>query len=261
MDEFFKPDQACTSTNYGIKSRKRRELNKKLGAMLAQDLRPVHITKGKGFRNFVKALDPNFVIPSPRTISQKILPSLDNVVMTDVLKELRKARHVALTTDGWTCSVADSYNTYTAHYFNLSTGKLDSKVLEGSRFDSSHTADNLKNDIIRVVGQFGLRDKLINITSDNAANIQKAIRDSGYDGFGCLAHGLNLAAKKGLSGDDLEALIRQVKGVTSFLHTSCNGKRFFCAVPAGMQLHYGATDLGLRDDKMEQLIHLSSEGP
>lgn len=53
-----------------------RQKNKDLAKMTALDFQPFSVVGDKGFRKFIHALNPMYAIPSRKTLSQKIIPSL-----------------------------------------------------------------------------------------------------------------------------------------------------------------------------------------
>ena len=138
-------------------------------------------------------------MPSRKNLTQKLLPDLDNVVMKEVNNSIDNAKYVALTTDGWQAPTAESYMAYTAHFLDLDSGELVTKILECARFDKSHHSENLQQDIERICTEYNLWKKIVNITADNAPNIQLAIRLTGIDVLGCLAHLINLIIKNAIS--------------------------------------------------------------
>ncbi len=54
----------------------------------------------------------------------------------------------------------------------------------------------MAKEIEEVIQEFGLREKVITVTVDNAANMEVAIRQLQIRKLGCFAHTLNLAAQK-----------------------------------------------------------------
>ena len=180
------------------------------------------------FLAFCKKLDPQYVMPSRKNLTQKLLPDLDNVVMKEVNNSIDNAKYVALTTDGWQAPTAESYMAYTAHFLDLDSGELVTKILECARFDKSHHSENLQQDIERICTEYNLWKKIVNITADNAPNIQLAIRLTGIDVLGCLAHLINLIIKNAISQcPEVVTLENKMSDTINYLKKSANADKFF----------------------------------
>ena len=128
----------------------------------------------------------------------------------------------------WTSSTTDSYNTITAHYLDIDSGNLKSRILDCSKFENTHASKHLEAELRRVTEKFNIHEKLVVGVSDNAANIKKALHDFGKIGIGCMAHSLNLiivAAIKDMP--ELIELQKKVSRTVTLTRQSCNAKRFF----------------------------------
>lgn len=78
--------------------------------------------------------------------------------------------------------------------FRLVKVALATKLIKGK-----HTAENIKDDLLKILVEFGLDSKEIFITADGGRNVQKAIRLLDYEGVICLGHGFhNLVTADGL---------------------------------------------------------------
>jgi hypothetical protein len=81
-----------------------------------------------------------------------------------------------------------------------------------------HTAENLKEHLRAVVEDWDLQDYKIYVTTDNAANICKAVQLSSMNHVKCFAHTINLAVQKGvqLISDHLAGIRR----IVTYFHKS-----------------------------------------
>lgn len=81
--------------------------------------------------------------------------------MSDQTKEKPKAEAdiVCLTTDIWTSNVNFAYLGVTAHYINRDY-ILKSVLLECVPMCGSHTTENIKNVVVRIVQDFKLKEKV-----------------------------------------------------------------------------------------------------
>ncbi|KAJ8375518.1 hypothetical protein SKAU_G00060980 [Synaphobranchus kaupii] len=87
----------------------------------------------------------------------------------------------------------DHYLTVTAHY--LVEGKMKKKVLQTKAVYTAQTGPVVAEEIGDVLTEFGIFDKVVPVTVDNAANMDVAIKWLQFVKLGCFAHTLNLAAQ------------------------------------------------------------------
>ncbi len=228
-----------STSKYSSDCSRRRELNKKLLKMIVKDLQPESIVEDEGFRDFVSALDKKYVLPTRATIRNTLLPAAFKEVMDEVMEEISEVEHLALTTDMWTSSTTDAYNTVTAHFWSTAVKKLKSKVLQCTRFEGRHTAEALAKDITNVQDQFKISKEKISATvSDNAHNIKKALKDLGVSSLPCFAHTLNLTVIEGIKAVPEVVKIRdKVAKVVTTTHKSPVAKEALqkCQLTVGIE--------------------------
>lgn len=87
--------------------------------MIAEDLQPLSVVENRGFRKLVNLLDPQYVLPSRRTIGRKLIPELFESTKSIFSSHLSEAKNVSITTDIWTSMNTDSFITMTAHFLML----------------------------------------------------------------------------------------------------------------------------------------------
>ena len=128
--------------------------------------------ENKYFIDFVDKLcqlNSNYSVPKRKKI-RKIVKKVAEEKRNSVKKDLESADNIALTTDCWTpVKRKMSFLGITVHFFN--GFNLKSLSLGIKRIIGSHTAKNLNNALMSIFVEFGILDKIISITGDNAANI------------------------------------------------------------------------------------------
>lgn len=127
------------------------------------------------------------------------------------------AEYISLTTDTWTSMATQNYMAVTAHYISKDW-QMKSVLLECYHFPDSHTAENLRNELLRVTSIFDISRKVHTIISDNAANIAKAITLTGKNHLPCVAHTLNLVVTDAI--EDIRTLHLKVKNIVQHFHRS-----------------------------------------
>lgn len=93
--------------------------NQAVVEMIAEDLQPLSVVENRGFRKLVNLLDPQYVLPSRRTIGRKLIPELFESTKSIFSSHLSEAKNVSITTDIWTSMNTDSFITMTAHFLML----------------------------------------------------------------------------------------------------------------------------------------------
>ena len=223
---------------------RQKRLNGLLLKMIVCDLQPFSIIEDAGFREFVTALDPSFTIPSRQVLAKDMLAASYKNAVEKVKAMLDQAEAVSLTTDdAWTSICTDSYIAVTAHFIS-SDMVLQSCLLECVKYSERHTAENLCNDMKRVITEWGIADKVAAVVTDNAANITAAVRLSGYRHLPCLAHTLNLVVQQAVQS--IAPLKDKVKHIVEYFHRSTVAAEKLRSFQ--LQMNPGNTVLKLKND-------------
>jgi len=93
--------------------------------------------------------------------------------VTDLLAAVPK---VSLTADGWTGPFQDDFLGVTAHWIDANWIQKE-LVIGFEPLQGAHTADNLVEALVKVLERFNIGDKIQSITTDNASNMTKTVRD------------------------------------------------------------------------------------
>lgn len=84
----------------------------------------------------------------------------------------------------------ESYTVVTTYFIN-DNWELKIYLLSCFKYSEVYTSENLKNEFLRVISEWGLQCKVAVCTSDNAAYITGAIGLCKWRHIGCFAHYLN----------------------------------------------------------------------
>lgn len=149
----------------------------------------------KGFQNFVKQLNPSYVLPSLKTVSATYIPALYEKRLTNTREKVKR------------------YPQY-VHYYGL----LDKEfihhniLLDCYVLTKRHTSVNLATELQKVTTEWGVNNRILIAISDNAANIGSAIVDHlEWPYFGCFAHTLNLIVTAALQEKNVQPLITKIQ--------------------------------------------------
>jgi hypothetical protein len=90
--------------------------------------------------------------------------------------------------DLWTARNRQGYLGITCSYFDPNF-QLKEFALDVVYVRYPHTAENILSTLEEILADWGLRNLVFNITTDNGSNIKKAIRNmDGVNWLGCTAH-------------------------------------------------------------------------
>ncbi|CAB5195205.1 unnamed protein product [Rhizophagus irregularis] len=113
-----------------------------------------------------------------------------------------EAKNVSLTTDMWTAKNGQGYIGITCSYID-SKFNLYEVTLTVNYVRYPHTSQHIMESLEETLDEWKLREKTFTITTDNAANMKKAISDmDGIEWQGCTAHTLQLVIGKGLDNNE-----------------------------------------------------------
>lgn len=145
-------------------------------------------------REMITALNPRYQSPSKDMLSNTLIPAWYAVEKENVKKELQDVRDVAVTADGWTSLAQDHYLTVSVHF--VREGAMKEKILHTRAVYTSQTGNVIAEEIGDILDEFNIKDKVVAITVDNAANMDVAVKKMNIRKIACFAHTLNIAAQK-----------------------------------------------------------------
>ena len=152
--------------------------------MIALDCQPFSIVDNIGFMQLLKALEPRYLLPSRRYVTETILLKLKDEITAKLKVELAGVEYFSFTIDIWSTDVSnDSLLSLTAHWLT-DLFVMRSAVLHAQSFSGSHTGEN----IWRTYGWSIKKEEFHLIVRDNAANMVKAMRDASFPDLGYFAH-------------------------------------------------------------------------
>ncbi|XP_076048272.1 E3 SUMO-protein ligase ZBED1-like [Oratosquilla oratoria] len=210
-------------------SEKKKNIDSHLLKMIVTDMQPLSLVENEGFQEFVKVIDPRYVLPSRRDLMQTHFPSLYEKQKQQVREELEGASYVALTSDLWTSRPTKSFLSVTAH-FTSPEWELKSKLLATKSLMVDHTSENIADALKEICEEWDLLEKVCCIVTDNASNIVKAVKDMNVKHLPCFAHSLNLVVQNALKNtNDVKKVQEKVKAIVSFFHHSVKASDKLCA--------------------------------
>nr|XP_009858708.1 zinc finger BED domain-containing protein 4-like [Ciona intestinalis] len=171
-----------------------------LAEMIAVDFLPLSIVECVGFKRLINTLQPRYSIPSRKYLTTNKLPSIYNNVQKKIKEMLKNSASLIYgTTDIWTSRQQVSYASLTGHFVMWNKGelKLAHVVLACSQFEDKHTSEHILNEIKKQESAWDV--KFSALTTDNAGNVVKALKDGSIGNVRCMAHTINLIVQNALN--------------------------------------------------------------
>uniref|UniRef100_A0A0B7BIP8 BED-type domain-containing protein n=1 Tax=Arion vulgaris TaxID=1028688 RepID=A0A0B7BIP8_9EUPU len=220
-----------------------KRLNTLLIKMISKDLQTFSIVNDRGFRELMSALNPSYQLPSRTMLTKQLLPQIYESAVEEVKIHLSKAEFVTLTMDGWTPNATEGYIAVTAHYIS-ETWEMCSFLLECIRYDDEQTSESLAMELMRIVTDWGITNKLCAIVTDSTANIFAAVRLTGWMHLPCFAHSINLIVQSGIN--TIKAIHDKVKTIVDHFHRSTIATNTLRAIQ--IEVQQDAIPLKLKND-------------
>jgi len=182
-----------SASPYPVGSQKQIEVTEAIAHFIAKDMVPINTVCSAGFKKLISTLDKRYVIPSRNYFSQVALPSLYAKCRESVESDLQKIEFYSTTTDLWSSRTMEPYMSLTVHYID-DEFQLKSRCLQTSYFPQDHTGDAIAQGLKEMLDAWNLKEEQqVCVTTDNGANIVKAVAINKWNRLQCFGHRLHLA--------------------------------------------------------------------
>ncbi|CAH2090914.1 unnamed protein product [Euphydryas editha] len=106
-----------TQSTKPLPPRRAEQIDEQLIKMFAKGHYPFRMVEDVEFKKLISLLNPQYALPTRKTISESILQKLYNKCMEKVKSEVKEeGQAFCLTTDGWTSINNDNFIALTVHY-------------------------------------------------------------------------------------------------------------------------------------------------
>lgn len=204
-------------------------IRKALAKMLIVDELPFSFVEREGFREFMKVVNPHFLIPSRSTSTKDCYSYFidERRKFLDMFKTL--SSRVCLTTDTWTSGQNLCYMCLTAHFIDddwrlrkriikISPIVGHSGVLIGRAVEECLIKWGLKNILTVTVDNASSNDVAINHLKDVFNHWESHVLKGSFLHMRCAAHVLNLVVKDGLH--ELSSSIKKIRALVKYVRSS-----------------------------------------
>ncbi|XP_078102004.1 uncharacterized protein LOC144515229 isoform X2 [Sander vitreus] len=194
------------------------ECHRSVTRYLVKELLPLSTVESPWFREMTKMLNPKYRLPSREQLIHTLMPSWFSVEKKRVIRELRQVSEAAVTCDWWTSSSHDRYLTITLHF--ITKGQMKQKVLRTKPVYDAQTDTVVSEQIGGVLEEFGVRDKVVAVTVDNAFGMDIAITKRQFRRLRCFARILGRAAQKVYTSDTVTRWASKIRAVVVWIKRS-----------------------------------------
>ena len=187
-----------SATPYEKSSKRHIEITEAITHCLAKDMMPINTVTRPGFLSLVHKLDRRYEVPSRNYFSDVAIPNLYEKCRTTVESELAQVEYFACTTDLWSSRTTEPYISLTVHFLDREF-QLKARCLQTQYFPGEHTGENIAYGLREALTSWHLEEEQLTcVTTDNGANIVKAIELNHWVRLQCFGHRLHLAIGKSI---------------------------------------------------------------
>nr|XP_046223416.1 uncharacterized protein LOC124046739 [Oncorhynchus gorbuscha] len=136
---------------------------------------PLSVVENKSFRHFLSVVDSKYSPVCCRTLTSKV-ENLATERRSKLKTQLSNTDHVSVTVDIWSDRKMRGFLGVTVHCMEKDGERLQlkSNLLACDSVKGPHMAERICEQFEAICGEYGIKDKLDYIISDNAANMRKA---------------------------------------------------------------------------------------
>jgi len=163
---------AYTAKPYSRTDKKYQQLTNTLINTIVCCQLPFAIVDNPYFITMLNTLDGCYSVPCRQTIRKEVINRHDSM-REEILKELVKPRKLSITCDIWSSVTMQSYLGVTVHFID-NEWNLRHFLLDLCYFPGQHTSQRIEEFIMRVLEDANITNKLLCMTTDNAASMVAA---------------------------------------------------------------------------------------
>ncbi|CAM4293523.1 unnamed protein product [Leuciscus chuanchicus] len=218
-------DSGSRSTPYDKNSQKQKEITCALTHHIAKDMAPVNVVEKTGFRKLINTLDPRYNLPGRKYFAEKALPELYIKVREELASQLVNVTHFSTTAE------------------------------------HDHTGGIIAQGLQDALMSWNLNEaRQVCITTDNGANIVKAVSLNHWTRLQCFGHRLHLAIERSIKDPRIDRAVAVCKKVVSSFSFSWKRRRDLATaqqelnLPAHQLISESPTRWGSREKMIERVL-------
>ncbi|KAL0242834.1 hypothetical protein GEMRC1_005397 [Eukaryota sp. GEM-RC1] len=138
---------------------------------VTHDHLPFTFAESSILRALLTFISPKIAQPCRKTVRSRIIQNYTHQ-KSHIISLLKKPNAINLTLDLWSSRQRLPFLGITCHF--IEDFQFHSIVLNVDLFEHPHTGDQVNAVVTKVLQEFGIAEKVLTVTTDNAANIGKA---------------------------------------------------------------------------------------
>ncbi|KAF5343676.1 hypothetical protein D9758_014683 [Tetrapyrgos nigripes] len=135
---------------------------------VAESGRPFAIVKDRGFQCLMKTGRPGYYLPHPTTVARDVKTVFAKTRQRIALMLQEYEGDINFATDAWSSPNHRAYIAITVHLEH--DGEPLSFLLDFVEVATSHSGENLAKVFAEILTEFGIEEKILSITADNASS-------------------------------------------------------------------------------------------
>jgi len=213
---------------------KQRMFDEALLEMITLDYQPTCIVNDVGFRDFVMQLQPSYLMPHSRTVSNVMLPQRFDRLLNRRKIEMLNATAVCLTVEAWsTAETSHRYFAVTGHFISDQL-ELKSYLMDCVVYTDQCTITYLKDELMRVVEEWSVQDKVVAVVTDNIGEVLTAVELIGWTRLPCLTHTLNSIANDALA--EIDEILIKIRSIVEYFRYNTTASAMLQSIMRHMEL-------------------------
>ncbi|CAG8605083.1 1618_t:CDS:2, partial [Ambispora gerdemannii] len=178
MTQILLPKIISNTIKVPYSTKQQKEINQYLVKFIVGTVQSLQLVKAPDFLNFCKKLDSKYKVSVTKILKDEI-DFTYHYTYDQVKEEINNsAEYVALTLDFWNSKAHLSYLGVTCHWLSLNF-EYKKILLTIGELPYPHEASQIVEYMKNLLNIWNLEFKVLSITTDNAANVKKAIRNLG----------------------------------------------------------------------------------
>lgn len=210
-----------------------KDIDKQLIKFITKDLYPFTLVEEEEFVKFVNMLNPNYTVPSRKTLSDSAQTEVYQSCIEELHSNLKDVTSVVLTIDRWTSVKEEKCISVTAFYLNKNL-EVQNNMLDSVSLAKNCSNDDLSSVLQQLIENWGLSNKILAVVTDGSEDIVCTVKNCNWNHIYCFAHMLNTIVEAGLA--EIQTFLDKVRSIIEYFKTNSEASNKFLLIQRQMGL-------------------------